>query len=117
MTAAAHLSPPTASWRIERRGKTIEARFDGYLDADAGTESAAELERATKELREFRLIFDVGAMEGYDNEARRAWSRVMRLRRQHITSIETIGASPIIRLGASLLGMLAGVVVEHRQNT
>ena len=115
MTPAAHSFTPSATWQIERYGKLVEAHFNGFLDADAGTKSAAELERATKELDEFRLVFHVGSMAGYDNEARRAWSRVMRVRRRHITAIVTIGASPIIRLGASLLGALAGVLVEHRE--
>ena len=58
------------------------------------------------------LVRDV--MEGYDNGARQAWGEMMRRRRQ-IASLETIGAAPIVQLGASLLGMLAGLQFQHRE--
>ena len=103
-----------APWQIERQGKTVHAIFRGFLDGRSGEASAAEFERATRALDEFRLILDVRAMDGYANEARQAWGRVIRERRRAIVAVETVGASAIVRMGASLLGMLAGVIVEHR---
>lgn len=113
MGAAENLTSATSLWRIERLGHVVQARFDGYLDEAAGHASAQRFESLTVGLERLEIVFDVRAMDGYDNAARNAWGRVMRKRREQIVSIETVGASPIIRLGASVLGMFAGVLVTH----
>lgn len=102
-----------AGWSIERRGPLIHATFRGFLDAHSGKESAVELERQLAGSARVELHLDVGAMDGYANEARNEWGKVIRRHRHRIAAITTQGAGPLERLGASVLGMLARVRVSH----
>ena len=101
------------AWAIHREADRVEARFEGFLGPADGALSATEFLAQTSDATPIHLIFDVGQMEGYANEARAAWTTAMRKRRQAIRSLTTRGAKPIIRLGASLLGMVAGIQVTH----
>ncbi len=100
-------------WSIERDGPLIRAAFRGFLDAKAGEESARALDRLLAGESHVELLFDVEGMDGYANEARDEWGQIMRRHRHRIAAITTRGAKPIVRLGASLLGMLVRIRVSH----
>lgn len=104
---------PQQPWMLRRSGAQVRATFRGFLDARSGQVSAAELERALEDLDQAHLYLDVGAMDGYANEARQAWGKVLQRHHRRICTLTTSGATPIVRLGASLLGMLARVEVKH----
>jgi hypothetical protein len=101
-------------WRMVREAAGVRATFEGVLGAEEGRRSARALDELMGTMPHVDLVFEVTRMEGYANEARQAWQATMKERRKQIRSLTTIGAKPIVRLGASLLGMIAGVLVRHQ---
>lgn len=63
-------------------------------------------------LQPVRVIADLRAMTGYETEARRAWQEAFRQHRQQMLAVVFIGGTPRIRMGAAVVGAVAGVPVR-----
>lgn len=100
-------------WVLTREGATLRASFEGTLTASEGERSAAALRELVRDLEGVDIVLHVRDMEGFDTAARKAWQRELRPLRARIRSLRTVGASPIVRLGASTLGLLVGIPVDH----
>jgi hypothetical protein len=59
------------------------------------------------------VIADLCQMTGYETEARRAWQDAFRQHRALMCAVIIVGArSPVIRMGAAVVGAVAGVPVR-----
>lgn len=63
-------------------------------------------------LSSVRVIADLRAMTGYETEARRAWQEAFRQHRQQMLAVVFIGGTQRIRMGAAVVGAVAGVPVR-----
>jgi hypothetical protein len=101
-------------WRLDHQGETLVVVFEGYLSADEGRTSARAVARAVADApAPVELLLDVAAMAGYATEARRAWQTALSPHRDKLRGIRTRGASTIIRMGATVLGLFLGFNVHH----
>lgn len=109
------MKPEVTEWSVRLDGETLEARFDGWLTQKQGEASAkafvAKFDQCTHERLD--IVFEVTGMTGYAPAARRAWQRSLLPYRRRIRSITTVGASTVVRMGASTIGLLLRVPVRH----
>jgi hypothetical protein len=99
---------------MERRGEELWVCFEGYLDGESGLASA----RAVADVLEASstavgLVLDVGAMSGYAPEARRAWQETLAPHHTKLRHARTRGASTLVRMGATVVGLFLGLSVHH----
>ena len=103
-----HLNPEIA-WHTLGSQACLKFTFNGYL-------TEADTERAVLEWRQavasmphesITLIWDCLKMEGYAHKARSQWTHAMLEMKSQITSIWLITRSPIIKMGATVMGMFS----------
>jgi hypothetical protein len=99
----------SSTWKIipEPARDRVTAVFDGYLDDEAGVESAAAF-RAAFEGRSLEVCWDVRRMTGFAGAARTAWAEAIWPVRGQIKRLNVIGARGMIRVGATFLALLLG---------
>ena len=100
-------------WDVSRDGEQVIARFEGYLSAEAGEQSAQAFIEAMGG-DDVVAVFDIREMAGYSSDARRAWAAALKPHRHHMARIELIGGNALVRMGGSVLGALLGVPVVNR---
>ncbi|MCA9613083.1 MAG: hypothetical protein H6721_32575 [Sandaracinus sp.] len=106
----------TEAWQLERQGDALIVRFVGHLDATAGQDSAAAVAASILEHPTATdLVLDVEHMSGYAPGARRAWQSELGPHRGRLASVKTRGASTLVRMGATVLGLFLGLGVEHHE--
>lgn len=98
-------------WNDEKLG-AVCVSFSGHLDETAGAESA---KRFAAELgsKQTNIVFDISAMKSYDAKARGAWQEMLWPKRELIKSLSIIGGSPLVRMGAHMLGMALRAKVQN----
>jgi hypothetical protein len=101
-------------WKVtESEGSIVITTF-GH--DKVGTWPAAVIEfsaHITRLRQEVRVLADLHEMTGYEPGARRAWQEAFREHRHLIRGVVFIGArSPVIRMGAAVVGAVAGVPVR-----
>ena len=101
-------------FEVSRDGELLIARFEGYLSAEAGEQSAAAFLEAMGQ-DDVVAIFDIREMAGYASEARRSWAAALKPRRQQMLRLELIGGNALVRMGGSVLAALLGVPVVNRE--
>jgi hypothetical protein len=102
------------TWQIRESADRVVFRFHGYLSGADGVASATALAEVLRQ-RCVHVSFDVGEMDGYAGEARRAWQTVLMPQRRRILSITCIDGNPLVRMGASTLGLALGIPVRHER--
>jgi len=102
------------AWEIETdvRGRTVKATFVGHLDTSAGAESAHAFAKKIRELDLVDVVFDVRQMTGYDRGARVAWQASLVPLKERVLGIEVVGGNSLIRMGASVLALAAGIPIK-----
>tara|TARA_B100001750_G_scaffold148838_1_gene119107 strand:+ start:1995 stop:2378 length:384 start_codon:yes stop_codon:yes gene_type:complete len=100
-------------WQVEQIGSRLLFRFHGDLSELEGERSANALLTHITGTEEVDLVFEVSQMTGFAIGAQSAWRRAFMRRRRSIRSLATVGANPLVRMGATVLGLAIGVLVEH----
>jgi hypothetical protein len=98
------------SWKVIPPGdgnEVVTAVFDGYLSAEDGAASAAEF-RAAFGGTPLTVVWDVTRMAGFDPKARAAWAEVVWPLRDQISRLRIVGATGMVRIGATFLALLLG---------
>ena len=99
-------------WSVSRSGDAIVAHFSGRLVVSEGQQSVSafcrELDKGPA-----TAVFDIREMEGYDGGAREAWQKGLSGQRDKINEIIVVGGSPLIRLGASMIGVFVRIPVRN----
>ena len=88
-------------WHITEDGDLLVASFQGRLSAEAGRASAVAFAQQLDRPRP--ICFNVGGMNGYEGDARRAWQELLWPKRDLIEDIRLRGGTPIVTMGATLL--------------
>lgn len=89
----------------------LRLTFLGYLGAEAGQESASAVANELAERAE-HMTLEVASMTGYASDARRAWQGTLRPYRKRLLSLTLVGANPLVRMGATAMGLALGVRVR-----
>lgn len=99
-------------YTISRRGRDIHLVLRGHLTADDARESTeAFIELVGQD--DVRFIVDLGDLHGYDSEARRQWTRVLRPLRKRITIIYFVGeTAPLVGMAASAVAIAVGLYMK-----
>jgi hypothetical protein len=101
-------------WKVTESEGSIVITTLGH--DKVGTWPAAVIEfgeHITRLRQEVRVLADLREMTGYETGARRAWQEAFREHRHLIRGVVFIGArSPVIRMGAAVVGAVAGVPVR-----
>jgi hypothetical protein len=98
---------------VSRDGERVIARFDGYLSAEAGEQSARAFIEAMGD-DDVVAVFDIREMAGYASDARRAWAAALKPHGHRMMRLELVGGNALVRMGGSVLGALLGVPVVNR---
>ncbi|AKT40240.1 hypothetical protein [Chondromyces crocatus] len=98
------------SWNLRRSsdGETLVVTFHGKLtEADGRTSVLALVAQLAR--GPARVVWNLHEMTGYEAGARLAWQRGLWPVRHCIRSLEVIGGSPVVRVGAVTLTMVLGL--------
>lgn len=102
--------PSRRSWSLRRTkdAATLVATFRGKLsEAEGKAFAAAFAEELT--WAPAHIIWNLTEMTGYEAAARVAWQEALLPLKQRIRSLEVVGGSPLVRVGAVTLAMVLGV--------
>jgi hypothetical protein len=100
-------------WQVEAREIGIVITCRGH-DKDGTVGKATEAFGALIEVRKgpCLVIADLSEMTGYETSSRHAWQDIFRRHRRQMRRLVLVGArSKIIRVGAAMVGAVAGVPV------
>lgn len=101
-------------WKVTESEDSIVVTCFGHDKAGqwpVAIEHFAEL--ISRRRGETRVIADLCRMTGYETQARRAWQDAFRKHRRSMRAVIFVGApSPGIRMGAAVVGAVAGVPVR-----
>jgi hypothetical protein len=99
----------------------ITENEDGIIIACSGHDKSEKYLAAVRKFelcvarrpRAFRVIADLREMTGYESAARQAWQQAFRVSRRLMSTVVFVGAqSTRIRMGAAVVGAVAGVPVR-----
>jgi hypothetical protein len=98
-----------SSYTIHRHGRNVHLRLRGHFKTDdAVAATTAFVDLIGEDV--VRFVVDLGALEGYDKEARLLWQKILAPLRKQISMIYFIGdAPPLIRMAASAVALAVGV--------
>lgn len=100
-------------WRVSERAGSIVITCAGHDKVGQWPAAiAAFRELIAPRPEPVRVVADLRAMRGYATEARRAWQDAFRQHRQQMLAVVFIGGTPLIRMGAAVVGAVAGVPVR-----
>lgn len=88
--------------------------FDGKLSAEEGAASARAFADAANAHDKIEAVWDIRRMTGYDRAAREAWQSTLWPLRHKIRRVTVVGGRPLVRLGATTLGLALGVQISFR---
>lgn len=103
------------AWTVRSRGGRLFAAFVGELDTESGRASAREFAlHLAAAPAPVDVVFELAAMTGFEANALRAWQETLLPLRRKIRSLETRGARPMVRMGASGLALFLQITIAHR---
>jgi hypothetical protein len=103
-------------WQRHRQAEEdrIVMSFDGKLTAEEGAASAKAFAEAASPHEKVDAVWDIRRMTGYERAAREAWQSTLWPLRQKIRRVTVVGGKPLVRLGATTLGLALGVQISFR---
>lgn len=96
-------------FRIQGNGRRVVMIFDGKLSAEEGVASARVFSEALLAHDSVEAVWDIRFMTGYDRAAREAWQSTLWPLRHKIHRVVAVGGRPLVRLGATTLGLALGI--------
>ena len=106
-------SLPSVRWERVGVHRCLVVQFEGKLLADEARAKIAAIQAELDDVSEpVHMIWDALAMTAYEGEARTLWQDGLAGLRPRIHAIHLITASSVIRMGASVVGMVLGLDIE-----
>jgi hypothetical protein len=101
-------------WRVTENEHGVVITTSGHDKSQKWGLAVEEFGRCMKgRTRAVSVIADLCQMTGYETQARRAWQDAFRQHRALMRAVIIVGArSPVIRMGAAVVGAVAGVPVR-----
>jgi hypothetical protein len=105
---------PSLKWEQKSGKQCLKFVFDGKLTAQEAEIAILEWKEAfrSKADEPITLIWDCRKMESYENAARAKWTNALKELKPQIGAIWLISNSPLIRMGASVMGMLSSLNIK-----
>lgn len=105
---------PDLAWRTMGSRACLKFTFNGYLTEEDAERAILEWRRAfhSMENEPICVVWDCLNMEGYSHKARSEWTHAMLDLKAQIRSIWVITKSPIIKMGATVMGMFSGMNIH-----
>ena len=108
-----HINPEIA-WRTLGSRACLKFTFNGHLTVADTERAILEWRRAfhSMEYDTITIIWDCLKMEGYDHKARSEWTHALVDMKAQIAAVWLITKSPIIKMGATVMGMFSGLNIQ-----
>lgn len=96
-------------FEIWREADEVVMVFCGDLEFD-GAKDSSDRFVALIGTDTVQLTIDIGGMTGYTREARQVWQKTIFPHRHQVSELVFVGqAPPLVRMGASAVGLVLGV--------
>jgi hypothetical protein len=105
---------PIIEWCKKAEKHCLKFIFkEGLTEQDADAAIARWRQNIqTAEEKSIVLIWDCRKMKGYDSAARVKWTEALKQFKSRIETIWLISESPIVRMGASVMGLALSVKIK-----
>ena len=105
---------PDIVWRTMGSRACLKFTFNGYLTDEDAERAILEWRNAfhSKENESVCVVWDCLKMEGYSHKARSEWTQALHDLKGQINTIWVITKSPIVKMGATVMGMFSGMNIH-----
>ena len=105
---------PKIEWLKKSEKQCLRFIFDETLTVPAAEAAIAEWKEAFRSVTEqsITLIWDCRKMKNYDGAAKDKWTSALKEMKTRIETIWIISDSAIIRMGASMMGLLTSLKIK-----
>ena len=105
---------PRIEWSEKSEKQCLRFTFGEKLTAKEAEVAIAEWREAfqSKKDEPIILIWDCRKMKGYESAARTKWTEALKELKPQIDTIWLISDSTLIRMGASVMGMLSSINIQ-----
>jgi hypothetical protein len=105
---------PTIEWVNKPGKRCLKFVFTETLTASDAEAAIAEWRETfqSSEDQSITLIWDCKKMHGYDSAARIKWTDALKEMKSRIDTIWLISGSSLIRMGASVIGLLSSLKIK-----
>ena len=105
---------PRIEWCLKSGKQCLRFTFGEWLSVQDGQMAIQEWREAfqVEGDRAIVLIWDCRKMKGYDSVARKKWTEALKEMKSQIEVIWLITDSTIIKMGASVMGMLSSLEIK-----
>ena len=105
---------PRIEWSEKSGRQCLKFTFEGRLTSKDAEVAIAEWKKMfqSKAEESIILIWDCKKMKDYDTEARLIWSNALKEMKSQIDKIWLISDSSLIRMGASVIGLLTSLNIK-----
>jgi hypothetical protein len=105
---------PMIEWCKKTERNCLKFIFKEILTEQDATAAIAQWRQSFQTAKEksIVLIWDCRKMKGYDSAARVKWTEALRQLKSRIETIWLISESPIVRMGASVIGLALSVKIK-----